>query len=112
METNKKLSLWRKILIAILSDIALVSIFLLKDHASLIVDYDTSRYYIDDYWPEETRIGNITNYDSRDYRLNDNWANIGNIYWHLQDENITDLVPPVAVAWYRPFHAAARCVSA
>lgn len=85
METNKKLSLWRKILIAILSDIALVSIFLLKDHASLIVDYDTSRYYIDDYWPEETRIGNITNYDSRDYRLNDNWVNIGNIYWHSQD---------------------------
>lgn len=85
METNYKLSLWRKILIAILSDIALVSIFLLKDHASLIVDYDTNRYYIDDYWPEETRIGNITNYDSRDYKLNDNWVNIGNIYWHSQD---------------------------
>ena len=27
-------------------------------------------------------------------------------------ENITDLVPPVAVGWYRPFHAAAGCVSA
>ena len=84
MKMNYNLSVWRKILIAIFSDLALISIFLLKDHACLIIDYDSEKYYTAD-WLGESRIGNITKYDSRGYKLDNNWVNIGNIYWYSQD---------------------------
>lgn len=82
MKKNSSLSLWRMILIAVFSVIGLTCAFILQHDSRLIVDY---HYDYVENWGNKSRIGNISDRDSRGYPIKTNWVNIGNIYWCSQD---------------------------
>ena len=70
------------ILIAVFSVIGLTCAFILQHDSRLIVDY---HYDYVENWGNKSRIGNISDRDSRGYPIKTNWVNIGNIYWCSQD---------------------------
>lgn len=82
MKQNNTLPLWRVVLIAVFSVIGLTCAFILQNNSRLIVNY---HYDYVENWGNDSRIGNISDRDSRGYPLNNNWVNIGNIYWCSQD---------------------------
>ena len=90
MKVTETLSMWRKILIAILSLLIIVCAILIGNIRH-IIRYDSDfkdkyGYYLSEKWSKgQSHIGNISQFDSRGYKLDDNWVNIGNRYWYSND---------------------------
>ena len=89
--SNTEIPMWRKVTIAICSLIIIVCLVLLGKIES-IVHYDYNYVGKWDYH-NISHIGNISKYDSRGYKLDDYWVNIGNHHWYsqkLEDKNGND----------------------
>ena len=83
MNNTDKIPMWRKVVITIFSLIIIVCLIMLGSIDSIIkYDYE----YVDEWrYNNISHIGNISNRDSRGYKLDDNWINIGNHHWYSND---------------------------
>lgn len=87
---TKTIPMWRKIMLVFLSLLILICVILIGNVHNIIhyeSDYTSKySYYLRDNWSKgESHIGNISKTDSRGNMLDDNWVNIGNRYWYLND---------------------------
>lgn len=84
MEKNDKSLIGRRIAI-IICGIIIIACVLMVGNLHDIIDYNCDHNIHQWDTKNKSHIGNISSYSSRGERLDDNWVNIGNRYWYVNE---------------------------